>query len=185
MELADIVSAAARRPEVVAAALRVYTDLQGQIDARKPICSASGKCCRFEAYGHRLYVTTIELAAFVASLDRDKVTPWDGTGCPYQVDGLCGVHAIRPFGCRVYFCDPTATQWQQDQYEAFHAQLKVEHERLDVPYRYVEWRAALAELKLSALSAPGSSFDSPARPTLHSLQTHLASARITPTEADK
>lgn len=150
--LDSLVREAARRPEVVAVVGRVYADLQSQIDTRKPVCVASGKCCRFEAFGHRLYVTTIELAAFVASLERKPVENWDGTGCPFQVKGLCGVHPIRPFGCRIFFCDPTATQWQQDQYEQFHARLKVEHERLGVPYRYVEWRAALAELGLSAMS---------------------------------
>jgi hypothetical protein len=56
---------------------------------------------------------------------------------------LCGVHAIRPFGCRIFFCDPTAGDWQQQQYELFHAELKKLHERFDVPYFYVEWRFAL------------------------------------------
>ncbi|HEV7299374.1 MAG TPA: hypothetical protein VGN72_08420 [Tepidisphaeraceae bacterium] len=184
MELAEIVSTASRRPEVGAVVGQVYADLQGEIDARKPICSASGKCCRFEAYGHRLYVTTIELAAFVASLDRSGPTPWDGTGCPYQVKGLCSVHTVRPFGCRIFFCDPTASQWQNDQYETFHNRLKAEHERLGVPYRYVEWRAALGELGLSALAEGGSSFDSRASQTLHSLPARLASEGNTPTEAD-
>ena len=69
---------------------------------------------------------------------------WDGTGCPFQVAKLCGVHEIRPFGCRIYFCDATSTVWQQEAYEAFHGQLKRLHESLGVPYFYVEWRSALA-----------------------------------------
>jgi Fe-S-cluster containining protein len=150
MSLQSLVTEAAARPEVVAAVRGIYADVQTATDTRKPICSASGKCCRFEAYGHRLYVTTIELAAFVAELSpRGQGRAWDGTGCPYQVDGLCSVHAIRPFGCRIFFCDPSAAQWQNEQYEAFHARIKRAHEDLNVPYRYVEWRAALAELGLS------------------------------------
>jgi len=67
----------------------------------------------------------------------------DGAGCPFQVAKMCGVHAIRPFGCRVFFCDETSTQWQNEAYETFHQRLKKLHEELDVPYFYVEWREAL------------------------------------------
>ena len=69
-------------------------------------------------------------------------------GCPFQVDRLCSVHAIRPFGCRIFFCDPTSQQWQNERYELFHAELKRLHEGLGVPYFYVEWRAAPGALGL-------------------------------------
>jgi Fe-S-cluster containining protein len=149
------VYAAAGRPEVRAAVESIYTHLQHEIDTRKPICQTSGRCCRFEEFGHRLYVTTIELAAFVYGLEISSAamsppTPqlWDGTGCPYQVQGLCSVHTIRPFGCRIFFCDPSSTAWQHEQYERFHSQLKSLHESFNVPYRYLEWRGALSRLGL-------------------------------------
>src|SRR3954468_5559476 len=145
-DLQQIVYRAAGREEVRRAVEGVYADLQTAIDQRKPLCSASGRCCRFEEFGHRLYVTTIELAAFIYELEIGNTKPkadWDGTGCPFQVSGLCGVHSIRPFGCRIYFCDASSTQWQHDQYEGFHARLKTLHETLAVPYFYIEWRTAL------------------------------------------
>ena len=148
--LSQHVHAAAARADVLEALARVYADIQREVDARRPICSASGKCCRFEEYGHRLYVSTLELAGFVAALPADaRVASWDGTGCPFQVAGLCSVHSIRPFGCRMFFCDPTSTDWQNARYERFHAELKRLHEQLNVPYLYVEWRQALAALGLS------------------------------------
>ena len=162
--LAQHVSEAAKRPDVRNAVARVYADLQREIDARRPICSASGKCCRFEEYGHRLYVSTLELAAFVAEVPavtqevpvQSRSLPVLTTpGCPFQVDNLCSVHSIRPFGCRMFFCDPTATEWQNDRYEHFHAELKRLHELLDVPYFYVEWRQALAALGLSGTGVVG------------------------------
>jgi Fe-S-cluster containining protein len=149
MDLRQIVFDASRRADVLDAVGMIYADLMTAIENRQPKCSASGACCRFEAYGHRLYVSTMELAAFVASIDRGPVENWDGTGCPYQVAGRCGVHPVRPFGCRIYFCDPTSTAWQNQLYEVTHQRLKVEHEQLGVPYRYIEWRAALAELGLT------------------------------------
>jgi Fe-S-cluster containining protein len=72
---------------------------------------------------------------------REKVE-----GCPYQVDKMCTAREARPLGCRVYFCDSNAQSWQNEVYEKYHAQLKAVHERLGLPYRYVEWRAALREL---------------------------------------
>ncbi|HYE16802.1 MAG TPA: hypothetical protein VEA69_00035 [Tepidisphaeraceae bacterium] len=158
-QIRDAVRAAAARPEVSATVAAIYADVQSAVDARRPKCDISGRCCRFEEYGHRLYVSTIELAAFVSGLtglptsQREKLDAaaggWDGTGCPFQIAKLCAAHTIRPFGCRIYFCDPTAQDWQQDVYEQVHARLKAEHERLGVPYYYLEWgdglRVALAD----------------------------------------
>ena len=152
--LRDCVEEAVGRPEVAAAVDGIYAELAAEIGKRQPICVISGKCCRFEEYGHRLYVTTMELAAFVRGLRQARpaeevsrvMEEWDGTGCPFQVAKICGVHGIRPFGCRVFFCDATATQWQHDQYERFHGRLREMHETLGVGYWYVEWRAGLREV---------------------------------------
>jgi Fe-S-cluster containining protein len=140
---------AAARPEVSERVARLYAELQEQIDKRRPVCTLSGRCCRFEEYGHRLYVTTIELAAFVHELQ--KPLPIPSAGCPFQVGKICTVHTIRPFGCRVFFCDPTSQGWQQEQYEHFHARLKGLHEELSVPYSYVEWRKALTAIGASVM----------------------------------
>ncbi|MEA2736401.1 MAG: hypothetical protein QOE14_2852, partial [Humisphaera sp.] len=75
-------------------------------------------------------------------------------GCPFQLDGLCSVHTIRPFGCRVFFCDSTSDEWQHQQYERFHGELKRLHEQFGVPYLYVEWRAALQQLDLTVPAPP-------------------------------
>lgn len=152
-DLKAIVEEAAGRAEVSAAVGRLYADVQREIDARRPVCVVSGRCCRFEEFGHRLFVTTMELAAFVHDLPAtgrgDAGGGWDGTGCPFQSNKLCGVHAIRPFGCRMFFCDATATDWQNETYERFHARLKALHDELGVPYYYVEWRQALNLLGLA------------------------------------
>lgn len=150
-QLRTAVRAAAGRLEVREAVDRIYADLATEVAKRRPVCIVSGRCCRFEDYGHRLFVTTAELAAFVHGFEVGPRPPaidaavraWDGTGCPFQVAKLCGVHALRPFGCRVFFCDETATQWQNDAYEAFHARLKRLHDEFGVDYFYVEWRQAL------------------------------------------
>ena len=121
---------------------RIYTQLQSEIAKRQPRCDASGRCCRFESFGHRLFITTAELAVL-----RDHLPPapagWDATGCPQQIAGRCGVHAIRPFGCRIFFCDPSAQAWQAECYETFHQRIRELHEALSIDYFYVEWIAGL------------------------------------------
>jgi Fe-S-cluster containining protein len=164
--LRDAVLAAAGRADVLARIEQIYSDLAAEVEKRRPICIVSGRCCRFEEFGHHLFVTTAELAAFVHGLETtpksaqllESIKKWDGIGCPFQVARMCGVHAIRPFGCRVFFCDETSTQWQNQAYEAFHARLKQLHEDLAIPYFYLEWRQALQKLSLTQISSPDSRF---------------------------
>jgi Fe-S-cluster containining protein len=150
-DLARAVKAAAEVGGLADAIQSLYRQVQDEVDRRRPICQISGRCCRFEEYGHRLFVTTAELAVFASQLPATGLSPapadWDGRGCPFQVGGLCGVHKIRPFGCRIYFCDATSTQWQQDLYERFHHDLKALHERFAIPYLYVEWREGLRAIR--------------------------------------
>ena len=87
--LVQNVRAAAERSEVRAAVNDLYARVQREVDTRRPVCAASGRCCRFEEYGHRLYVTTVELAAFVHELNQPvgegRVTftqRWDGRVVP-------------------------------------------------------------------------------------------------------
>jgi Fe-S-cluster containining protein len=149
-QLRVAVYGARRRDDVRLAVDCLYQQLQDAIELRRPVCATSGRCCRFEEFGHRLFVTTMELAAFCGSLAPETDTSgWDGTGCPFQRGRLCQVHAIRPFGCRVFFCDASSTGWQNEQYERFQSRLKRLHDDLNVPYFYVEWREALCTLHLA------------------------------------
>lgn len=129
----------------------VFAATAAEIEARGPACWASGRCCNFEKTGHRLYVTGLEAAYAIGRLSSDhSITPEDVAravtdgGCPFQAANLCGIHAIKPLGCRVYFCDRSAQQWQQELSELMLARIRALHERFDVPYRYAEWRWLLA-----------------------------------------
>src|SRR5262249_48817981 len=59
-------------------------------------------------------------------------------GCPFQLANLCGVHAIKPLGCRVYFCDRSAQRWQQELSESMLAQIRATHARHAIAYRCAE-----------------------------------------------
>jgi Fe-S-cluster containining protein len=135
--------------ESIAAELEaVYAYIAAQVEDRAPICTASGRCCRFEEYGHRLYVTGLEAAYTLARLGRVlEAAEIDSArargGCPFQIERLCDVHQIRPLGCRVYYCDPSAKEWQEDLSERMLAEVRKIHDRHGIPYRYGEWRGML------------------------------------------
>jgi Fe-S-cluster containining protein len=149
-ELASAVMEAADRAAVAGAVGDLYQALGAEIELRRPVCVMSGRCCHFEEYGHRLYVTTMELATFVRE-HRTHSVPLQVNegGCPFQKQKQCTVHSYRPMGCRLFFCDASSDQWQKEKYEEFHGQLKRLHEVLEVPYAYVEWRAGLAAVGLT------------------------------------
>ena len=146
----DKLFTAAGRSDVDAALRKTYEAIERDIAERNPTCWLSGKCCHFDSYGHRLYVTALE-AAWVLKQEPTPAIEADPTqldGCVFQRNKLCGVHAIRPLGCRVFFCDPSAT-WQNDVYEMHLKSLRALHERFDLPYHYLEWRVALDEARRS------------------------------------
>jgi hypothetical protein len=143
-ELFEQVEPAARREDVAAAMQDFYRRVDAEIAARSPRCTNRGECCNFGRHGHRLFVTTIELAAF----RRAYVSQWHAVDaaedrCPWHVGGVCTAREHRPLGCRVYFCDPDAAAWQGNLYEAKLTELKGLMAGLEVRYRYAEWLSAL------------------------------------------
>ncbi|MBX3381281.1 MAG: hypothetical protein KF805_14395 [Phycisphaeraceae bacterium] len=140
--------AAARSPSVAASLEAVYAMIADQIEARGPACWASGRCCNFEKAGHRLYTTGLEAAYCVARLEVPlTMEALDAAaargGCAFQVANICGVHAIKPSGCRVYFCDRSAQQWQHELTERAVEQIRLIHDREGIEYRYAEWGSVL------------------------------------------
>lgn len=153
---------AAVTPRIDAALRAFYEALDREITAGEATCWQSGACCRFDA-SFRNYVTGLEIAWFVAQMGEplqvpDAVEPAtrlpvlpsasgkpspEGDPCPYQIDGLCSGHAVRPMGCRIYFCQPGTQQWQQHLYEHHLDALQALHEREGVTYSYMEWLTGL------------------------------------------
>ena len=130
----------------VAAVGRVYGALDARVAERQPVCINRGECCRFASFGHKLFVTPVELAYFVATRGEAPAGGGERGTCPHHVDGRCEARAARPVGCRVFYCDPASQGWQPGETEATLLELKELHRRFNVPYVYVEWLGALQEL---------------------------------------
>lgn len=144
----DIWRRAALDPQIAGELELLYERVARETAERRPVCDRSGRCCNFEAWGHRLYVTGLEAAYLLARLETPLTRPAIGEarargGCPFQRALLCTVHTLRPLGCRAYFCDPASTEWQYDLTERMLGEIRALHDRHEIPYQYAEWRALL------------------------------------------
>lgn len=85
----------------------LYRELDAEIARHAPVCVVSGRCCRFEEYGHTLFLSAPELALLLAEAPPPSRPLDEGRTCPWQDrQGRCNARDARPLGCRVYFCDP-------------------------------------------------------------------------------
>ncbi len=105
-------------------------------------CSACGKCCDFDAYGHRLYVTHAEMLYFSAKIGSENLRPMTSGACPYMHENRCSVHEYRFSGCRIYGCQGDA-EFQYQLTEQALDKIKALCNALDVPYEYKDIRQAL------------------------------------------
>ena len=136
---------AARRPEVVAALREFFEETHRLIAAHAPTCWNRGECCRFGRYGHRLYVTALEVVYYLAG--QYALPAIDEDACPHARDGRCQAREYRPLGCRIFYCDPAAQDWQGPLTEERLTLLREMHESLGVPYFYADWMAVLRALQ--------------------------------------
>ncbi len=143
---------AAKRPELVKQLTRLYKQIDRCVSAYPDECLTCGRCCRFEEYGHRLYITGLELAWFsqrYGSYSTGRPGPLITGGtrpergvCPLLQGVACTVHAIRPMGCRLFNCRVYADRQSVD-HEMFLRRIRRLHDKEDLPYVYMNWSAAL------------------------------------------
>jgi Fe-S-cluster containining protein len=65
-------------------------------------CAACGRCCRFAEFGHRLWLTDLELALLRARHGRRRVA--DPGVCPYLDGTSCAARDGRALACRTFHC---------------------------------------------------------------------------------
>lgn len=110
----------------------------------RPLCVASGRCCRFREHGHLLAVTGLEalwtLQRTGRTLHADEAArALDRGSCTFLGGTMCTIHGTRPTGCRTYHCDSTARAWQEPLAESVHTTIRTLHTRLGIPYLLAEW----------------------------------------------
>ncbi len=123
----------------------IYDWLDEQIrDSRKQAgrCDACGKCCDFDKYDHRLFVTSPELIYLIENLGYENIKPMTTGCCPYQVDGRCSIYKYRFAGCRIFCCSGDA-DFQSRLSELTLAMFRQICIDFDIPYRYADLPTAL------------------------------------------
>ena len=119
------------------ALLGVYAEVDAEVARLAPVCEISGRCCRFEEYGHTLFVSAPEFALLLADAPAPSRPLDEGASCPWQDNrGRCSARGARPMGCRVYFCDPAYQPLAPEIAEAGIARLKRLVDELGLPWDY-------------------------------------------------
>ncbi|WP_206108182.1 hypothetical protein [Paludisphaera soli] len=134
----------------------LYKDLEGEVSEVGPVCQLSGRCCRFEEYGHTLFLSAPEAAVLIADAPP-PVRPLDeGLTCPWQdLQGRCTAREARPLGCRVYYCDPVFDEHAPRLTEHFLGRLKALVDAEEWPWDYAPLHRHLrAAVERGAIAAP-------------------------------
>jgi hypothetical protein len=158
----------AANKEIVKRVEAIYKWLDEQIAANRTKageCGACGKCCDFELFSHRLFVTTPEMIYFRSEIGgkNHRVTARAGSPCyksgqcPYQSaistadgetspkgggNGKCTVYPYRFASCRIFCCKGDA-RFQSELTEDVVKKFKSLCEEFQIPYCYLDLPTAL------------------------------------------
>lgn len=131
-------------PRLKSGLLQIYDALAEDLARLAPVCDLSGRCCRFKEYGHRLYLSRTE-AELLLSEGLPEGATISEEGCPFQIGLLCTAREKRPFGCRVYYCDPQYAGQAEMLSEKYLAELRALHVESGAPWEYGELYPYLVE----------------------------------------
>ena len=143
----------------------IYDWLDEQLKNKSPDCDACGKCCDFDSFGHRLFVTTPEIMFFADKLGPGNIKKMTTGRCRYRAvapdgetspastrlseagpkggaKGRCTVYPYRFAGCRIFSCKGNP-DFQSDLTEEVIKKFKSLCDEFDVPYRYLDLPSAL------------------------------------------
>jgi Fe-S-cluster containining protein len=125
----------------------VYNWLNSQIEDHKDLagrCYTCGKCCDFESFDHKLFVTTPELIYLAANLHSENLKPMNTGQCPYNSGGKCSIYEHRFSGCRIFSCKGD-TGFQSGLSEKALKKFKSLCSEFQISYCYTDLATALNE----------------------------------------
>jgi len=106
-------------------------------------CDVCGRCCDFDSFDHRLFVTTPEVMYLAANLDSEDIKPMTSSHCPYNIDGKCSIYEYRFAGCRIFYCKGDK-DFQSQLSESALKKFKSICEEFRIAYRYTDLSTALS-----------------------------------------
>ena len=106
--------------------LALYAELDAEVARLAPVCQLSGRCCRFEEYGHTLFLSAPEAALLLAEAPPPSRPLDDGATCPWQ-DAAGPLHGPRGPAARLprlLLRPGLSSPWPPSSSEAFLGRLK-------------------------------------------------------------
>ena len=125
-----------------AAIQQIYDFIDSQAATLENSCTACGKCCDFENYDHKLFVTSPELIYFADRIAPEKIKTMQNGICPYNENKKCTVYQNRFAGCRIFSCKADK-DFQSTLTEKALSKLKSVCKDFQIPYRYLDLKTAL------------------------------------------
>ncbi|MBI5366474.1 MAG: hypothetical protein HZA54_05525 [Planctomycetes bacterium] len=122
---------------------RIYRELAEDVARAGPVCILRGVCCDFATMDYVLYASSLEVLYLGCFIDLARVRD-AGKLCPFWLERRCSEHAVRPLGCRVYFCDPRYAAQAPEIYERHHRRIRELADRLELDYEYAPFLDFLA-----------------------------------------
>jgi Fe-S-cluster containining protein len=113
----------------------LYEEFDRETARVSPVCRASGRCCDFEAFGHTLFASRLEVEVLVRAEGLDRFDPSTKL-CPFWKERRCTARAPRPLGCRAFFCDEAKTEAMGVLHEDHLRRVKGIHDRHGIPWAY-------------------------------------------------
>jgi hypothetical protein len=85
--------------------------------------------------------------------------------CPFLTqEKHCGIHPVRPLGCRTYFCDPGYRPHESGVYERFRDKIAEISNRHNIPWDYRPFHGVSG---VDAARASGKQFGTPSATRVH------------------
>jgi Fe-S-cluster containining protein len=135
--------------QICAQVKQIYDWLDSNIKPSNNKCDACGKCCNFDSFGHKLFVTTPELLYF--SRNVRNLRKMSTQTCPYLENGKCSARNFRFAGCRIFFCKADKDMQNRLSEESIE-KFKTLCDKFNLPYRYVDLAAAINNPELAQLT---------------------------------
>jgi hypothetical protein len=134
--------------------VEIYDWLDLQISEHPDLagcCDMCGRCCNFENFDHRLFVTPPEVMYLAANLGIGGIKPMTTSRCPYNIGGKCSIYKYRFAGCRIFYCrGDSATRladkkdFQSELSESVLKKFKLICEEFGIIYNYTDLATALS-----------------------------------------
>jgi Fe-S-cluster containining protein len=121
--------------EIYIELVKIYQDLEKELNQLNPECSMCGTCCNFGKYKHILYTSGIETDFLEKFVEMPDFNVTDNV-CPFLKDNKCSIREYRTLGCRIFYCDSKYKDTSYGLYERYLLRIKKLSNKYNIEWKY-------------------------------------------------